>query len=224
MVCWPSPRIDTDRPRNGFTLFSSSCAFQHVIQHQQKCSRGTHETCDGLIRFNGSDLRVSSAHPHRFVCLQTQACLASIGVVQSDIAEARMKLAKVTGWLRVETDEGEREALDFAQQSIRRRYESLSATMDYFLKRLDDLGVFVGLFNLQLNALCTPWSFFLNRNRYTRSPCISVSLACRSIFWLETKTSGLDSRTGGTVARVFYLGEIAAQASVASAFPRATWP
>ena len=112
--------------------------------------------------------------PPRFVCLQTQACLASISVVQSDFAEAQMKLAKVTGWLQVETDEGEREALEFAQQAIRRRHESLSATIDYFLKRLDDLGAFVGIFESQLLALCIPFSFFSN-GIVGRSPCLCLS-------------------------------------------------
>ncbi len=90
-----------------------------------------------------------------------------------------MKLAKVTGWLRVETDEGEREALDFAQQSILRRHESLSASADYYLKRLDDLGVFVGIFESQLLGLRIPSSFFSNWNRYTIALSLSLSRADR---------------------------------------------
>ncbi len=66
--------------------------------------------------------------------------------MQSDIEEMKGNLAKMTGWLEAETDESEREALEFAQQSMIRRFTSLGQIREYFVKRLDALGLFRGLF------------------------------------------------------------------------------
>ena len=62
--------------------------------------------------------------------------------MQSDIEEMKGNLAKMAGWLKAETDESEREALEFAQQSMIRRLTSLNQSKEYFVKRLDALGLF----------------------------------------------------------------------------------
>ena len=66
--------------------------------------------------------------------------------MQSDIEEMNGNLAKMAGWLEAETDESEREALEFAQQSMIRRLTSLNQSKEYFMKRLDALGLFRALF------------------------------------------------------------------------------